>query len=190
MTLWLLLGGGCGGEGAEQSAEDASAPATVNAAAAQVTPEGESAESATDRVRTNQAPTARFEVLPPQGYAGMTRFRLDASFSSDDFNLAGEMFKRWDFEGDGEWDTRFSRATRIGYTYSEAGVFRPRLEIRDTGGKTDSTCGSAVTVLENCPAPDFALIDENPNSATHGRICRLSDYRGRRVVLWLASPSS
>jgi len=49
--------------------------------------------------------------------------------------------------------------------------------------------GSAITVFGNCPTPDFAMVDGNPNSPTFGQSQRFWDYHGRRVVLWLASPS-
>jgi PKD repeat protein len=119
----------------------------------------------------------------------MTRFRLDASLCDDDFNLSSELFKRWDYDGDGTWDTRTSRSDRVGYTYADSGVFRPRLLVRDTGGLVDSVVGSAITVLGSCPTPDFAMVDGNPNSPTFGQSQRFWDYHGRRVVLWMAAPS-
>ncbi|MBD3236524.1 MAG: hypothetical protein GF330_07460 [Candidatus Eisenbacteria bacterium] len=188
LVVLPLLSGGCGDESG-QDAETQVAGADLAQQTRGRSPD-DTAEEVLERIRSNKPPRARFEVLPPKGYAGMSRFRFDGSFASDDFNLAGEMFKRWDFDGDGEWDTPFSRATRVSHVYAEPGSYRPRLEVRDTAGATDSTRGSTVEVLESCPAPDFALVDENPNSATFGEIYRLSDYRGRRVVLWLASPSS
>jgi hypothetical protein len=77
----------------------------------------------------------------------------------------------------------------MSHAYEKTGVYRPRLEVRDGGGLTSAVTGSEVTVRENCPGPDFALADMNPNSTTFGKEYRLSELRGRRVVLWLASPT-
>lgn len=204
LTVAIGLLAGCSGQGSSKESEAAGHPAESTAkvgaekGVAQVAPESSATASAESQqqpqsgatpVRPNRPPVARFEVRPLTGYAAMTDFAFDASFSTDDTNISGEMSSRWDYDGDGTWDTPFTRAARMSHVFPDPGTYHPRVEARDTGGLTSTADAVEVVVKNNCPAPDFALVDTNPNSATFGKTYQLSDYRGRRVVLWLAAPS-
>ena len=134
-------------------------------------------------------PRARFEVFPLVGYAGLTAMDFNATLSKDDATDNPHLVKRWDYDGDGTWDTGPLRQSRTRYTYGKAGHFRPRLWIQDADGLQDSVVGSALEIKEPCPAPDFELTDVNPQSRSHGQKLSLERLRGKRVLVWYGMPS-
>jgi len=138
----------------------------------------------------NRPPAARFEVFPLTGYAGLTTLRFNANLSKDDQTDNPNLLKRWDYDGDGTWDSGAVRASRNRYMYDRAGIFRPRLLVEDTGGLRDSFVGPEVEIKDPCPAPDFELTDLNPQSRSYGKKYSLEDLRGHRVVVWFGAPSS
>ncbi len=140
-------------------------------------------------VSENEGPRASFTVRPLQGWADLTYFRFDASLSSDDWDLSGQLEKRWDFDGDGTWDSEITGRGRVSHRYGEPGTYRPRLWVRDTGGLVDSITGDPIVVNPACPPPDFAMVDHNPHSPTKGQTLRLSEQRGHPVLLWFTAPS-
>ncbi len=144
----------------------------------------------TARANVNEPPKARLEVIPEEGWAGLTAVHFDAGLSSDDYSLSGQLQKRFDFDGDGTWDTRFQRSSRVGHTFERPGRYAPRLEVRDTGGRSDSVTAPPITIHPACPPPDFTLVDVNPNSPTRGRSFRLADTRGRPVLAWIVTVST
>ena len=137
----------------------------------------------------NRAPEARFESRPQEGWAGLTTYTFDAAFSVDDRDLSGQLSKRFDFDGDGTWDIRATRRTRVYHTFKEPGTYRPRLIVQDTDGLRDSIIGEPIVVKKQCPPPDFALADINSNSPTFGETFRLAEQKGKRVLVWYATPS-
>jgi hypothetical protein len=137
----------------------------------------------------NRAPKARLEVSRLVGLSGLTGIDFDASFSSDDVNLTEELARRWDFDGDGTWDTGLSRSSRTTHVYDQAGRFRPRLLVIDSGGLADSIVGPELEIRAPCPPPDFALTDINPHSRSFQQRVRLSELRGRPVLAWFVAPT-
>lgn len=140
-------------------------------------------------VGENEGPQASFTVRPLEGWADLTYYRFDASLSSDDWDLSGQLEKRWDFDGDGAWDSEITGRGRVSHMFSEPGTYRPRLWVRDTGGLVDSLTGDPIVVNPACPPPDFAMVDHNPNSPAKGRTFRLSEQRGHPVLVWFTAPS-
>jgi len=175
IALGLVLAGviGC-----SRSEENGQTPASGSAA-------GKVKATAT----VNRPPKARLQVSPLIGLSGLTGIDLDASLSSDDVSLASEMLRRWDYDGDGRWDTGLTHASRTTYVYEESGRYRPRVLVVDASGLADSTVGPEVEIRPPCPAPDFALIDVNPNSPGFQRVVRLSEQRGHPVLAWFVAPS-
>ena len=81
----------------------------------------------------NAPPSASFTVTPPYGKI-LTPFFFDASASDDlEDGLAGLEF-RWDFGGDGSWDTGWSASPSIVHSFTDPGVYDVALEVRDSDG--------------------------------------------------------
>ncbi|MCF8302731.1 MAG: hypothetical protein K9I94_05590 [Bacteroidales bacterium] len=85
---------------------------------------------------SNTPPTASFTISPGSGNTS-TMFNLDASACSDNQDMTSQMEVRWDFDGDGTWDTEFTTDKTEDYQYSTEGTYTVRLEVKDTGGLTD-----------------------------------------------------
>lgn len=86
----------------------------------------------------NRPPTAVITESIPIGNI-QTVFYFDAWRSIDDVTPPSEMLIRWDFEGDGIWDTPFTKEPEILHQYGVAGDYRVRLQVKDEGGLTDTT---------------------------------------------------
>lgn len=76
------------------------------------------------------APKPIFKITPSKGHI-FTSFLLDASATHDDEDSLNQLSFRWDFEGDGEWDTSFGDSVKIFHQYPEIGSFEPRFQVRD-----------------------------------------------------------
>ncbi len=87
----------------------------------------------------NTPPTADFTIDPPQGVAG-TVFFFDPIAVSDNEDSDEWLLTRFDFDGDGAWDTTWLNPTNPPYrhTYDAAGTYQVKLEVKDTGGLTDT----------------------------------------------------
>ncbi|MFZ5518019.1 MAG: formylglycine-generating enzyme family protein [Candidatus Zhuqueibacterota bacterium] len=76
-------------------------------------------------------PRASFTVFPDSGTAGETLFTFDATMSTHNF----ELFLRWDWDGDGNYDTDWTVSKQAGYTYPVGGGKKKAiLEVKDSGG--------------------------------------------------------
>jgi len=76
-------------------------------------------------------PRASFAVFPDSGTAGETLFTFDATKSTHNF----ELFLRWDWDGDGQYDTDWTVSKQAGYTFPVGGGKKKvNLEVKDSGG--------------------------------------------------------
>ena len=197
-----LMGGlsllpGCGGSPSGESSQpggtterEGSEPGSRPGSGPEVTPRGELGSAFTEPhelppVRENEPPTAKLRVEPKVGWAGLTQFQFRADHSLDDRDSPSRLEKKWDLDGDGIWDgTRFRKTSSEVMVFEKPGRYRPRLLVRDSGGLVDSVVGEEIIVKDPCAGLDFDLVDVNPNSPTYNEHVRLSDFRGRRVILW------
>lgn len=99
---------------------------------------------------TNRPPRAAMNVTPPKGYL-QDVFNFDASASSDYEDKNSELLVHWDFNGDGTWDTEFSKTKTVTHQYTVAGTYSVKLEVKDSGGATDDETFSLVVGATNQP---------------------------------------
>src|SRR2546427_732068 len=85
-------------------------------------------------------PTARFTFAPPYPKVNNS-VAFDAS-SSTDPDPSATLQARWDWEGDGVWDTPLSSTLTIQHVFTSAGTYLVKLEIVDSHGLT-----AIVTVI-------------------------------------------
>ncbi|MFO7616062.1 MAG: FISUMP domain-containing protein [Bacteroidales bacterium] len=78
----------------------------------------------------NRPPVARIQVGSANGNI-LTQFFFDSWHSTDDHQMPSELEVRWDFDGDGNWDTQYSTEKTIYYQYSRPGEYNARLQVRD-----------------------------------------------------------
>lgn len=81
----------------------------------------------------NKKPTARFVSAISSGNI-RTQFYYNAWTSSDPETIPSELKIRWDFDGDGKWDTNYSKEKVIYHQYLKAGKYSVILEVMDEGG--------------------------------------------------------
>jgi hypothetical protein len=96
-----------------------------------------------------QPPVAHFVLFPPIGDV-MTVFEFDASGSSDPDDPNAVLLTRWDWDGDGTWDTDWSEQLVAHHTFDTPDEYTVRLEVMDSDGLTDDF-ERQVTVLELIP---------------------------------------
>lgn len=99
----------------------------------------------------NTSPTAALTITPLFAVAG-TEFAFDASGSTD-AETPDEVYVRWDWEDDGEWDTGVRPQLTATHTFTEAGLHSVRLWVRDLEGLTDDVVGSLLVL----PGPAVTL---------------------------------
>ncbi len=78
-------------------------------------------------------PIARVSAIPSPGFAEEA-IELNASSSSDARDVSTQLQVRWDFEGDGEWDTPWTSNLTTSHTYSAPGTHRVNTVVRNTAG--------------------------------------------------------
>ncbi len=100
---------------------------------------------------SNTKPSASFTVDPYTGNLS-TDFVFDASESSDNEDESSQLLVRWDWEDDGTYDTTWLTMMRINKNYSDYGTYDVRLQVKDTGGLTDSMV-KQVYVYDKPSAP-------------------------------------
>jgi peptide/nickel transport system substrate-binding protein len=90
------------------------------------------------QVVIGSVPTALFTVSPGHGDIE-TQFVLDASASTDSEDSVSDLVVRWDFEGDGDFDTGWTTSKIVTHEYSEKGDYVVRLQVRDTSGNVNAS---------------------------------------------------
>jgi len=85
--------------------------------------------------RANKQPTAR--VTRNMRFGNIQSvFEFSAWSSSDPDNVPSELMARWDFDGDGAWDTPFDLEKIVTRVYPEPGTYNVTLQVVDPGGLT------------------------------------------------------
>ena len=105
------------------------------------------------------APTASFTVSSTTADVVDT-LSFDASGSTDPEDAAADLEVRWDWEGDGTWDTPFSTEKTAEHQYLTGGSFTAMLEVRDTDSNTD-TDSRGLTITRN-----VATVNVSPSTAS------------------------
>jgi len=130
-------------------------------------------EGATDKatqqvnVTNNNAPVAVFNVSPASGAIG-TVFYFDYSESHDEEDGLTYLEFRWDWEGDGIWDTEFEdydydEKTHI---YTQAGDYNVKLQVKDTDGAIGDAVQIVTVLNSHAPVASFTIDPQTGNTAT------------------------
>ncbi|HBB92803.1 MAG TPA: hypothetical protein DC042_14085 [Bacteroidales bacterium] len=85
----------------------------------------------------NQSPKAMYSVSTLSGNIN-TRFILNAWSSLDQESSPSALLFRWDYNGDGQWDTDFSHEVVQIHQYDSPGTYETLLMIQDPFGETDT----------------------------------------------------
>ena len=109
-------------------------------------------------------PVASFTVSPQSGNSD-THFQFDASGSNDEEDRTSLLEFRWDWEGDGIWDTEWSTENMTAiHSYISLGTYSAILEVRDSGNGTNATT-RAISVVDLAPV---TIIEINGTAGEDG----------------------
>lgn len=115
-----------------------------------------------DALNTNTRPSATFTVTPDKADTG-EEFSVDATGCSDEQDSADDLRVRWDWDGDGTWDTTFSTDKTTTHVFLLPGNYTIRMEVLDTGGLSNITSeavevtGTAIPEFTSLVVPVFAV---------------------------------
>ena len=110
-----------------------------------------------DTIIPLQPPVPIILITPNTGTTD-TVFIFDASESHDQEDMVEDLLFRWDFEGDGEWDTDFSHELTYEYKYSHTGHYHVRMEVMDTDTMQADTTVSLVVTHSITPDPCEGIV--------------------------------
>jgi PKD repeat protein len=110
---------------------------------------------------TSPGPIARFTHAPTVPRVNDTVV-FDAS-SSTDTDPTATLQARWDWDGNGVWDTALSSTLTTDHVFTSAGTYTVRLEIRDSAGYM-ATQSQGIVVVDNAGGgvgapPGYGLTD-------------------------------
>lgn len=83
----------------------------------------------------NLPPVATLIAFPPIGDS-LTLFEFSAGESVDDRNYQKGLMCRWDFNGDGQWDTGYDPGKTAARQFIHPGIYPIAVEVRDLDGLT------------------------------------------------------
>ena len=110
---------------------------------------------ATAALLVNTPPVALVEAYSDTVATGES-IAFDASSSADAETAFEALEARWDWEGDGEWDTEWSDDLESCYAYPAPGSYAVTVEIKDSNDLT-STAVVEVKVTGE-PIPEFSIV--------------------------------
>lgn len=117
------------------------------------------------------APVATLDA-PPTVEVNATA-RLDAGASRDPDGPAGDLRFRWDFEGDGNWDTPWAELASYQHSFTSVGLRTVAVQVKDAAGNLHSAQRQvrvldAAQVTPTTPQGPRALATVRPTSGPGG----------------------
>ncbi len=113
-------------------------------------------------VANNTPPEAYFVVEPTSG-TEQTIFHFDTSRSRDDQYMPYSLVYRFDWNGDGTWDTSYQDKTDWNHRFNTSGTFKVIMEAKDPEGATGQYSAVVSTAPNTPPFANFSL-QAIPNS--------------------------
>src|SRR3989344_1323868 len=88
-------------------------------------------------------PHLELVVTPTTGNTGDS-FKFQAQAVSFIGSSQDQLLVRWDFDGDGNFDTEFKNPKEVTHVYNQAGLYTPVVELKDLDGSTSRRSGYTV----------------------------------------------
>jgi hypothetical protein len=108
---------------------------------------------------TNSPPVADFNISPNEGSI-LTIFEFDASGCSDEEDITSTLQVRWDWEGDGIFDTDYSTNKILYHQYFQTGMYDVILEVKDSEEISTSIKKSVEVGLGPIPTVTTASVTD------------------------------
>ncbi len=114
----------------------------------------------------SKSPIASFTMSPGTGPFTVT-FLFDASSSYDENESSGSLQVRWDFDGNGIFDTEFTTAKTAEHKYTEADNYNVGLEVMNSDGWNGYEEIVLVVYADSLPPiPTFTVEPDSSSVAT------------------------
>lgn len=115
----------------------------------------------------NTPPVAEFTVDPPSGVVG-TVFIFDPRSSHDNEDSLAWLLVRFDWDGDGTYDTSWLNPGNPPpeHTYASVGTYNVTMEVKDTGGLTDTVTHPVPVADPGNNTPPTAACTVTPTVGT------------------------
>jgi len=120
------------------------------------------------RVEKTERPRAAFRLWPNEGSQPAV-FRFDARQS-----IRSSYF-RWDFNGDGSWDSTWMTHPMVKYAYPHTGTYIARLEVKNAAGETDSVEQQVEVIERPFIAPEAYFTVRNTTNTADAQIGAVLD---------------
>ena len=117
-------------------------------------------------VQGYSAPIADLQVLPDSANI-FTTFIFSASHSFDDEDSMNLLIFRWDFDGDGSWDTGFESQSMGSHLFASTGKYLAGVEVMDPTGRS--------SVVKRLVTVDLLNDSILPQFTADGGFCTVSD---------------
>ncbi|MCX6226549.1 MAG: hypothetical protein NTV01_17675 [Bacteroidia bacterium] len=88
------------------------------------------------RVEGKSSPKAALNITPKSGFL-QDVFKMDASASSDADDKQADLKVRFDFEGDGTWDTEYSTVKVVYHQYTVVNTYNVKVIVKDNDDSTN-----------------------------------------------------
>lgn len=118
-----------------------------------------------EKKQTQKEPVAEFTVNPDSGSFN-TIFTFDASLSTDESDDGGNLQARWDWDGDGIFDTDYSSVLVKNHRYEEPSNFNPVVQVKNKFGWSDTETSTVYVFPDSVPpvadfdaCPDTAIVN-------------------------------
>lgn len=86
------------------------------------------------KIEQGYSPPQAILIVTPDSAHVLTEFTFDGSLTHDDEDSLETLLFRWDFNGDGNWDTEFQENPVSKHQYQLQGFFSAVVEVKDTMG--------------------------------------------------------
>ena len=101
-------------------------------------------------IKENKPPNPAIKFATPYGNTS-TNFYISAWPSTDDVTAPSKLLIRWDFEGDGTWDTGWSYEKLLYHQFALPGTYWVTLEAEDEGGERAVTKSRLLVSASTSP---------------------------------------
>jgi uncharacterized protein (TIGR02145 family) len=122
-------------------------------------------QSNVEVARGYSAPHPSFTITPVSGNL-RTEFFFDASATRDDEDSLNTLKFRWDWEGDGIYDTEYSEGTAISHFYSAPSIYNATLQVTDPQGLMATVKHTVTVSTSNLRlVPQFTWSPDRPTTS-------------------------
>ncbi len=126
----------------------------------------------------NQNPVANFSVFPKKIYNNDKAYFTSNSYDREDLAI---LESRWDFDGDGNYETDWSPSKSVQYSYPKSGSYNVILQVRDSGQEIDQLQKS-ISILKN---PTKITENYTPNHSSRIFLWILISVIGISIIVFL-----